>query len=400
MKKFLLLFLIFDLLAFPGIAQQADVSMTLQKPPGLSLSVAESINLTIINNEDTGIECYLTGTIEESAEGQIAEGQSNLFTVETGINSLNSTNVELLQPSNIVFSQQDYKDYIERTNKFPPGDYTICISLIRNSDVMVLAEDCFSKSVDDFIPPSLISPEDGATLNKANPFFTWSPSTSAGGGSPTYEIRIVEILDDQSPLAAFEANPLWFSEAEISNPIFQYPLSAEEFDKNTDYAWKVVGYTGGQKIGESEVWTFSYKISDTTEKEEEEPDLSMPDKHYELKREFANGYYLLDEFTINFSYRNNYTKHKLNCAIIDAEGNTVGQDVFQKEQKHGLNLNEVDVSSHAEKGKLYTLKCSNKLEEVRGFKFKVRKEEESSGLNDINLEKLNNQEMDQIINNL
>ncbi|MES2732279.1 MAG: hypothetical protein V4714_11035 [Bacteroidota bacterium] len=99
----------------------------------------------------------------------------------------------------------------------------------------------FVSSGQDALPPILLSPADGDTLSTFWPTFSWTLSTTSVGGSSTtqYEIKIVEILSNQSPEAAIQANPDYYSQTDILVNLFAYPLSAPYFKSNHRYAWQV-----------------------------------------------------------------------------------------------------------------------------------------------------------------
>ncbi|MEJ5995971.1 LamG domain-containing protein [Pedobacter sp. Du54] len=101
----------------------------------------------------------------------------------------------------------------------------------------------------------LVSPANGSTLALGEkPNFSWKINVYPVNEPPTYKIKIVEIIGDQSPDQALRANKPFFEKDSMINlhtnkPIFEkdsihalklkYPLSAPKFKAGSKYAWGV-----------------------------------------------------------------------------------------------------------------------------------------------------------------
>lgn len=66
--------------------------------------------------------------------------------------------------------------------------------------------------------------------------FTWTPFV---GGNVTYNIKIVEILGDQSPENALRVNKPFFEKDSIKEAQFNYPMAAPKFIEGRRYAWTI-----------------------------------------------------------------------------------------------------------------------------------------------------------------
>jgi hypothetical protein len=121
------------------------------------------------------------------------------------------------------------------------------------------------------LPPALLYPGDGDTLTSFNPAFSWSGSyVPSNGQLPTYDIKVAEILGNQSPEAAIQSNPAWFVTFDHRSTVFPYPLSAPFFERGKRYAWQVsMHYMAIQgeavlpRTNQSEVYWFG--VRDITE---------------------------------------------------------------------------------------------------------------------------------------
>jgi hypothetical protein len=121
------------------------------------------------------------------------------------------------------------------------------------------------------LPPALLYPGDGDTLTSFNPSFNWSASyVPSNGQLPAYDLKVAEILGNQSPEAAIQSNPAWFSAFDHPGTVLSYPPSAPVFERGKRYAWQVsMHYVATQgevvlpRINQSEVYWFG--VRDITE---------------------------------------------------------------------------------------------------------------------------------------
>lgn len=384
--KYLLLLSI--LLCTHQLMSQPNVSLQLIKPPGTELPVDESLKAIITNNSQESLEVYLKGFVREAEDGQIFEGRSSVFVLEDRITQINKRNLEPLKPTETIFTNREYKEYITRTSSFPSGRYEICVRVYLASEEEVIAEDCYEKTVEEYLPPSLISPDNGASLTNTRPFFTWSPVPGNNAGEINYKLSVVEIMGNQSPVSAFQSNPGWYEKNGINSPLFQYPVSARNFDTTRSYAWKVTAFIGSSKIAESEVWGFRFKMDTTASEEqdtvqEEQEEVLIPEQYAGLSEEFSSGYYLLDDFQLRFIYKNDYAATHVKCRLENSSNEIVARNLLDEKQQPGMNFNKLDVTNRAEPGKTYLLRCEGPLGEVRGLRFKIRKENSDNIIDDL-----------------
>jgi len=371
---------------------QEGISFNLLIPPGNNLSLDESLRAIITNNEGP-MEVYLKGVVTEGEDGVVFEGASSVFTLPEKTYNINRRNLEDLKPFDVRFSERDYERYVRRTQEFPPGEYEVCVEIILASEERVIAESCFEKNIEDFLPPSLISPENKSKVTQSRPFFSWSPVPGTSG-NVTYALLIAEITGNQSPIAAFESNPLWFKTDNIRSPLFQYPVSGRKLKTKQRYAWKVQAYNGDILAAESEVWSFIYTPGETEEGEEDEDkaeddsgeEMLIPDQYVRLQKKQTSGHYLLEDYILRFVYENKYAKGHIKCNLENSSNQLVAGDILNRDQKHGLNFNELDLSDQVQRGQVYLLKCTDMMGNSQQLRFKVKKESSGNIMEGIELE--------------
>lgn len=372
---------------------QDNLSFQLITPPGNELRIDESLQAIIMNSSGREFEVYLKGNVVEAQEGIIFEGSSGIITLPEGTTNLNKRNIRRLEPFETNFMSNEYERYVTRTSAFPPGQYEVCVQVILAAEEQIIAESCYQKTIQDFLPPSLISPENTSAVIKTHPFFSWSP-VPGNTGNISYALLLTEITGNQSPIAAFESNPMWFKEDNIRSPLFQYPVSARKMKKKHLYAWKVQAYNGDNLIAESEVWSFVYKPDDSDDEEEDEEDSEeetteealIPDQYVSLNDRQTSGYYLLESFILRFAYRNKYATNNIKCHLINRANEIVARDILKEEQKPGLNFNELDMTNRVQPGKTFLLQCTEPLGTTRELRFKVKKDSPGNILDGIELD--------------
>jgi hypothetical protein len=105
-------------------------------------------------------------------------------------------------------------------------------------------------------PPGLISPKNGASITVPQPTFTWSPPAPSPTGQVTYEVKIVEILPNQTKEEALRTNPVWYEVTSLRTATLSYPRSARALETGKKYAWQVKMVSDGREVNRSEIWAF------------------------------------------------------------------------------------------------------------------------------------------------
>ena len=360
----------------------AQVTLSLKRPVGTDAYLPDLYKLTIVNKE-TAQQVYLRLEVEEQRAGVVGIIHTADFRLSEGISTYDVSNYQQLEPLKVIRSQEKYKAFTLRNNQLPPGRYSVCIYLLRGRDQQELAKDCYTLSLENFLPPYLISPADQDTVYTRTPFFFWSPaSPSPSRGSFAYTLLITEILYAQSPVAAIKSNRFWIKKEAIPTPSFQYPEYARDLEEGQPYAWQVIAYLNDEKIAESEVGSFSYSSiagpneDDEEEGEEEgeeeknEEDMNLQ-TYYELSPGPAAGLYRLREPYLPFIYDNPYPPEKPAVQLLDNSGSMMYEGEMEEEQQFGFNKNIVDLSAWdaLQPGATYLFKLTNQQGETYELRF-------------------------------
>jgi hypothetical protein len=158
---------------------------------------------------------------------------------------------------------QGVENQMRRTGRLPEGDYTAC-TVATDAGGFVLAEDCANFSILYPDPPYLVGPGDGEVVQSPNPTFQWTPSQVPPQYRLQYVFRLAEVLQDQAPLQALNANIPQFLSGDVPGTNLPYPISALPLEPGHHYAWRVQaidqnGYPAASNNGLSEIGTFVYQ---------------------------------------------------------------------------------------------------------------------------------------------
>ena len=177
----------------------------------------------------------------------------------------------------------------------------------------------------DVAPPTLVYPTDGDTIQALFPVFTWTAAypLTAGKGAG-YRVRLVEVLGNQTPEAAIQANPDWFSQADIVQNVLAYPVSAPMLRQNQHYAWQVsVQFAESLNRGEQvadRLRTVSSEVYDFVLRDNMSDEACIPFLFEKLDERF----YVFRDYDLKFKLAEHTPGgDALRYRITDARGNDV-----------------------------------------------------------------------------
>ncbi|MBS1495170.1 MAG: hypothetical protein JST55_16810 [Bacteroidetes bacterium] len=255
--------LFFLLLLICGTSQ-AQISITITQPPPNRFYIEDLWKIKIMNGSTTNKTIYLKGLITEAVKGTVITATTKSFVVAPGINSLTAAQLGSID---VAYNDGKIKDIIKNTGGLPSGKYQVCVSAYEDATNTFLASDCLDRTIENITPPTLIAPMHQSLVDNKIPVFSWVPSTTNNFRNFSYALKIVEIIPGQSAYDAFASNPLFYDKSSIPVNIYQYPVSARDFNNKTSYAWKVEVVENNIVISSSDIYKFTYSDkSDTSYK--------------------------------------------------------------------------------------------------------------------------------------
>jgi hypothetical protein len=117
------------------------------------------------------------------------------------------------------------------------------------------------------LAPVLIGPYDGSDVSENHIVWTWFMQPQASNGEEIIcDLKVVEILDGQTPEEALRLNPLIILKEDLKTSAWQTNFAARNFLPGHRYAWRVIAKvqdpTTKQErvVSESEIWSYTYNI--------------------------------------------------------------------------------------------------------------------------------------------
>ncbi len=199
--------------------------------------------------------------------GELLNGSSNEIDF-TGPQQQDITGTDLVNWNETTWNKSVEVQVI-RTGLFPEGHYTACIEAYDLNENL-LTESCQEFTIAYPDPPYLIAPLSADSIDTPYPTFQWSPVINTFSSDPIiYDIRIVELLKGQTLEQAITANYPHFEE-KINITTLSYPPSAQLLEKNKTYVWQVQALNeddlpAATNNGQSEIWSFKYKVTSPLE---------------------------------------------------------------------------------------------------------------------------------------
>ncbi|MBD0258721.1 MAG: hypothetical protein ICV83_23640 [Cytophagales bacterium] len=227
----------------------------------------------------------------------------------------------------------------------------------------------------DVAPPTLVYPTNGDTIQALFPVLSWTAAYPliAGKGAG-YRVRMVEVLGNQTPEAAMQANPDWFSQGNIAQNVLAYPVSAPLLRQNKRYAWQVSaqfqeGATAGEQVTDR-LRTVSSEVYDFVLRDNMSDEACIPFLFEKLDERF----YVFNDYDLKFKLGENTPKaDALRYRITDPRGNdALGEPVrpvLAEGGHYSVPLRKYEAFRRkSAKGKFYFLEATST--EGRTYKLK------------------------------
>jgi len=231
---------------------QAQVSLSVQLPPGGMIQKDQLWNIIAMNSGNTGLDAVFQLNLQDASTGQIVlSGVTRNINLSPGVRNFRAQD---LQPI-----QYNYGAAVPDGPYIPLGAYTACYTASRftTESVVPVITECVRINITPLSPPLLTLPADGSTLATPYPQFSWTPPAPLNMFSDlSYDLHVVEVLDGQSAAEAISGNLPLYSRPMLHTVFDQYSVSYSPLEKGKVYAWQVTARSGMSYSSSTEVWTF------------------------------------------------------------------------------------------------------------------------------------------------
>lgn len=256
----------FLLLLLAGGSAASQVSLGIQVPPAGVVQKSQLWNMVLINGSSATYNVDVTLTLISTADNNpVLTVVSRNLTLGKGAHQLKYSD---LAPFNYRFTSPAFGTDMRPEGLLPVGSYTACYTVTRWTGDLPepLTEDCISLEVQALSPPVLNTPADKDTIQTDYPQFTWMPASPVNlFADLAYELVLVKVLPDQSPLQAIQQNIPVFNQPRLRQPFFNLPAGSTGIDTGNVYAWSIVAKNSNQFIAMSDVFTFTRKAAPVAE---------------------------------------------------------------------------------------------------------------------------------------
>lgn len=240
----------------------AQVSLSVQLPPGGMVSRDQLWNVAVMNNGTGPVDATLALELRDAVSGQtVLSAGSGSFSAGKGVKMIN---IREVQPVLYNHLSGDFTG-----SYLPLGSYVACYRLFQQTTKgpVPLADECVRINISPLSPPLLNTPSDKSKLETTNPQFAWLPPAPLDMfRNLSYDLVVAEVLEGQSPSEAIQYNTPVYARPDIRVPVDVYPSSYSKLDTGRLYAWQVIARNGSNYAAATEVWTFSIKGPETENK--------------------------------------------------------------------------------------------------------------------------------------
>jgi hypothetical protein len=223
-----------------GLAQ-THIGVRLVPPPNGEFAMKDMWALWL-NTTGGPATVYLYGYVEVGADRVVECTTSNALHIDNGQHRVTAR--DILGVRGVKYSQA-YGEFVKRGAQLPEGDYTFCVEVYDSATTRQLGRQCITVRVRHPSPSRLIRPPDGSTLTTPLLEFVWTPPMPRLSGVVTYELKLYEVKNGQTPIEAAAANPEWFKQAGMVATSLKYPTRANALRQGMTFAWYVIARAAG-----------------------------------------------------------------------------------------------------------------------------------------------------------
>jgi hypothetical protein len=372
MKSFfrntLLLFIIMNTAGAHG-----QLTVNILVPPSGMVDKQQLWNIILTNTDPTSLSIQVQASFSELSTGQpVFTASTGSMIIGTGTKQLTAATIGQVQYNSV---NGNYRIDPGPTGLLPVGSFSVCYSFLIEKYNKVVQE-CQPVNIPPLGPLLLNQPSNGSNLKEFHPMFSWLPlSTGQSLTNLKYDLRLVEVLPNQSAADAMLDNAPLFVSHNLSAANYLYTPSAPQLLPGKQYAWRVIATNNLSEITKSETWSF------TTNEETPGKPLPLNNPTYiKLKKAGAQDGYAVFNGNIRFDYFNETSDTSWNVQIEDlSNARHVSFALSLDNVKLAKGQNLVNYPAAEDKrfihGHQYLLRVMNSNNEAWQIRFTYRKQD-------------------------
>lgn len=339
------------LICLPGWLH-AQVTISVQLPPGGMIQKDQLWNLVAMNNGNASFDAVLLLSLQEVSGGQtVLTASTRSITLPPGVKMIRAQD---LQPVQYNYTGAGFEGlYV------PLGSYTACYTVSRTTaeSQEPVATECVRINITPLSPPLLNMPADKSVIETPYPQFSWTPPAPLDMFTElSYDLNLVELLEGQSPAEAITNNTPLYSRSFLRVPYESYATTYSRLEKNKTYAWQVTARNGMNYAATTDVWTF--KLPDDSVANE------VIDKSYiQLRNSITGGaVYPLQSNSLRVKYYSYEKKYTGQFRFYNSEHALIKE--IKKDILYGDNFIVFELDKTFEKGKVYRVELADQQKNI------------------------------------
>ena len=230
----------------------------------------------------------------------------------------------------MVYAKSVLAQTLRETGHLPFGNFILCYRCLDVKDQTILGVSCRERNVLPMVPPELLSPVNGETVETLQPLLLWRGPMPLQQEGVNYALRLVEKTSEKvDALSALRMrSPLVNS---IVRTTFQpYPITAKPLEDGKTYAWQIEAKAGSLSLGATDAWIFTVKLPKYTP-------IIRPVQSYCWVKEIEDGRYCSPTDSLKFMYDNLERDTVLTYSLMNMDTKTFEKNLPPMTLKNGEN---------------------------------------------------------------
>jgi hypothetical protein len=350
----------------------AQVNITFRNATGLTLKPDDLLSLMINSNYQGDIKANIEGYVSDEQSNKIFQFKTDFIAIHPGTNIVSASSVNITSQ---VYANINIQQVVTKTGSFAPGSYTFCVNLVKFEGA-IIGTACGEVNLK-ISPPELISPYNTEHIPTELPQLMWhgpAPLTPDMLSMLHYELKIVEMYNDQPAYSAISDNPAIYFNNDVPHEFLTYQPGFHELEKGKTYVWQVSAFAGTFFLGKSEIWTFTV---DTVRHNPRPKEVSGS---YTILTPQFDGNFHVFKNVVRFKISDPYTYNPTTVRILNTKRENMIPAGLKVDRSYATNLYSIDFTNYNQfkNNELYFIELETDRGEIltMGFKLTIDKKHE------------------------
>ena len=291
-------------------------------------TIEQLIQVSVVNPTNNAVESTFDIRLEDKNHNLILSATSTPTVWKKGVTILPTS---VRASMRFTYEKTTLSSILRETGRLPFGNYILCYRCLDAKDGSTLGLACREKNIAPMLPPELINPTNGETVETLQPLLLWRSPLPLQSQGISYSLRLVEQpLGKNDALNALQTRPPLVNMTQLGSPFLPFPLTAKPLEDGKSYAWQVEAWAGKLSLGVTDAWTFQVKLP--------KPKSVIPKpESYCWVKEVEDGSYCSPSDSLKFIYDNIENETVLNFSIVNKDNKKLETNLSQITLISGIN---------------------------------------------------------------